>query len=392
MIYLSLEGQARRLCSTIKIEELNAEDGVNKVISKLKEFYEKDAEQLAFDAYEKFEMFQRPVDMMIADYCNEFDIRYNVIKEKKMELPQGVLAYRLLKSANLSKEKQALVRATVNNLTYNDMKKQIRAVHDKKVSIKSSLDVNNDKVKESYAAYEEDEQEEVFYNNRCSQSQTKGTTRSWKGGYDRDGRYRGNNSDSNNYNNNNNNKYFGRNRSQWRSGGNRAFAVRKCWEHQKNPADRFGNTSRCVVCESILHWAKDCPHSESNETTITLLATRDVEENYMINFLGETLNTAVLDSGCSKTVCGEVWLNCYLKSLSEEELELIEEKEGGSKFKFGNGDALLSIKKVAIPALIRSRQVMIKTDVVATDIPLLLSYYRFPLYSQVMRKRSLTVI
>ena len=105
MIYLSLEGQARRLCSTIKIEELNAEDGVNKVISKLKEFYEKDAEQLAFDAYEKFEMFQRPVDMMIADYCNEFDIRYNVIKEKKMELPQGVLAYRLLKSANLSKEK-----------------------------------------------------------------------------------------------------------------------------------------------------------------------------------------------------------------------------------------------------------------------------------------------
>ena len=209
-----MEGQARRLCSTIKIEELNAEDGVNKVISKLKEFYEKDAEQLAFDAYEKFEMFQRPVDMMIADYCNEFDIRYNVIKEKKMELPQGVLAYRLLKSANLSKEKQALIRATVNNLTYNDMKKQICAVHDKTVSIKSSLDVNNVKVEESYAAYEEDEQEEVFYNNRFSLSQTKGTTRSWKGGYDRDGRYRGNNSDSNNYNNKN--KYFGRNRSQWR--------------------------------------------------------------------------------------------------------------------------------------------------------------------------------
>ena len=102
---------------------------------------------------------------------------------------------------------------------------------------------------------------------------------------------RGNNSDSNNYNNNNN-KYFGRNRSQWRSGGNRAFAVRgNARNIKKNPADRFGNTSRCVVCESILHWAKDCPHSESNETTITLLATRDVEENYMINFLGETLNT-----------------------------------------------------------------------------------------------------
>ena len=62
MTYLSLEGEVRRLCSAIKIEELNAEDGMEKVISKLKEFYEKDAEQLAFDAYEKFEMFQRIYD------------------------------------------------------------------------------------------------------------------------------------------------------------------------------------------------------------------------------------------------------------------------------------------------------------------------------------------
>ena len=99
MIYLSLEGQARRLCSTIKIEELNA--GVEKVLSKLGDFYEEDAEQLAFDAYGKCEMFQCPVDMTIADYYNEFDIRYDVIKEKKMELPPGVLELRLLKRANL---------------------------------------------------------------------------------------------------------------------------------------------------------------------------------------------------------------------------------------------------------------------------------------------------
>ena len=53
-------------------------------------------------------------------------------------------------------------------------------------------------MEESYTAYKEDEQEEVFYNNRFSQTQIKGTTRSRKGGYDRDGHYRGNSSNNNN--------------------------------------------------------------------------------------------------------------------------------------------------------------------------------------------------
>ena len=110
MIYLSLEGKARRLCSSIKIDDLSSDDGVDKLIKKLKELYDKDAEQLAFDAYEKFESFQRPINMSITDYCNEFELRYSHIKDKEMKLPEGVLAYRLLKSANLITDHQSLIR------------------------------------------------------------------------------------------------------------------------------------------------------------------------------------------------------------------------------------------------------------------------------------------
>ena len=45
--------------------------------------------------------------------------------------------------------------------------------------------------------------------------------------------------------------------------------------------------------------------------------------NTMKSFVGESLNTAILDSGCTKNVCGSVCLDCYIDSLSKEEIESI---------------------------------------------------------------------
>ena len=125
-IYLSLEGQARQCCADIKVETLHSDSGIDELIKKLKTLYDKDAEQAAFIAYEEFETFQRPPSMSILDYINEFE-RNNKIKSKKIELPDAVLAYtcRLLKSANVSEEKQTLARATISKLTFEDMKKQL---------------------------------------------------------------------------------------------------------------------------------------------------------------------------------------------------------------------------------------------------------------------------
>ena len=88
---------------------------------------DKDAEQAAFIAYEEFETFQRPPSMSTLDYINEFERRNNKIKSKKIELPDAVLAYRLLKSANVSEQKQTLARATISKLTFEDMKKQLNS-------------------------------------------------------------------------------------------------------------------------------------------------------------------------------------------------------------------------------------------------------------------------
>ena len=47
-----------------------------------------------------------------------------------MELPTRVLVYRLLKSVDISEDKQQLARATMSSFTYDDMKKQLKAIYD----------------------------------------------------------------------------------------------------------------------------------------------------------------------------------------------------------------------------------------------------------------------
>ena len=41
-----------------------------------------------------------------------------------------MLAYRLLKSVDISEDKQQLARATMSSFTYDDMKKQLKAIYD----------------------------------------------------------------------------------------------------------------------------------------------------------------------------------------------------------------------------------------------------------------------
>ena len=155
-IYLSLSQKIRQECADISVNELNAENGVTLLINKLKDLYAKDTDQLSYTAYEQFETFCRPIEMNLTDYINEFERLYNKIKVYKMELPTGVLAYRMLKSANISEEKQQLVRATLDALTYEDMKKKLKAIHniisddnDMKIKLESTYLSNQEEMNEA---------------------------------------------------------------------------------------------------------------------------------------------------------------------------------------------------------------------------------------------------
>ena len=98
--------------------------------------------------------------------------------------------------------------------------------------------------------------------------------------------------------------------------------------------------------------------------------------------VGENLNCPVLDSGCSQIVCGQNWLKCFEDSFDEG--VSIKKRSSCATFKFGNRGPVQSLKKVVLPVTIGNDKISLETDVVDTDIPLLLS--------KAAMKKSSTVI
>ena len=66
-------------------------------------------------------------------------------------------------------------------------------------------------------------------------------------------------------------------------------------------------------------------------------------------------------------------MDSYLDSPTPGYLLKVVEERSSSSFKFGNGNKVLSTKAVTIPATIGNNDVLIKTDVIQNDLPLLLS-------------------
>ena len=121
VIYLSLDKKIRKTCSDRKVRDLNSEHGVDILVNNLKSLFAKNINQAPYLAYDKYETFKRPTDMSMIDFIN---IKY------EMELPTGVLAYRLLKSVEISEDKQQLARATLTSFLYECMKRQLKAIYD----------------------------------------------------------------------------------------------------------------------------------------------------------------------------------------------------------------------------------------------------------------------
>ena len=360
-IYLSLEGKARECCKSIKVDELKGSNGKEKLMNKLQELYAVDNEQRIYQAYEEFENYARPTTSTMTDFLNEWERRYNQLKARDIELPDAVLAYRLLKSANLSSEKQALVRATVSKLTLENMKKQIKAIFDSSAISDLSEQASAIKLEQNamYTQSMENDCEEVFYNrNKFIRGRGGFRGSRGRGNYTYQGGSRG---------------YFAGQHTERAAASGDTGSGDTSRTRRTNPPTRSGLPSRCVVCESIYHWAKDCPHNKKVNQT---MFTKDIDIGTMNNFVHETLNQAVLDSGCSKTVCGEKWYKNFVESCSSKQRSEIKEKQcKPSIFRFGDGREVTSKMTVILPVTIGHTKVNLETDIVEADIPLLLSKY-----------------
>ena len=261
---------------------------------------------MAYYAYDNFEKFRRPTNMTVAEFAVEFERLHNKAKAHEMVLPDGILAYKFLNNANISDSREKLIRATMTTLSYEVMKEQLKKIFgDLSISAVSnkqkSIPDNNIQVKV-------EPQEEFAYENiHCDDSYTKRFSRNYRS---RTNRFSCSG-------------FRGRGRSRGNNFGN-ASCDRKpdSTLPKKNPMKQDVTISKCRNCGSIYLWAKNCPDSFNNYTQSKKSSKDEDHEvslysDTMKHFVCETMGTAVLDSGCTKNVCGETWLQCYLETLDE---------------------------------------------------------------------------
>ena len=149
-VFLTLEGKAREAVLKMDIKTLNENDGMTKLYEKLDTLFKEDSDQSALLAYEAFEKYQKPEGLSVCDYLIEFDCLVAKLKDFKITVPEPILAYRVLKSANLKPEDERLIKATVSELTLAKMSEQLKKVmrgydtSEKKypaVQVKNELDI-----------------------------------------------------------------------------------------------------------------------------------------------------------------------------------------------------------------------------------------------------------
>ena len=247
----------------------------------------------------------------------------------------------------------------------------------------------------------------------------------WRGGRGARGGFRGRNDGSKNFNNSGGGGYRGGDPGYTARGGYRGVGGGQSSQVSGsrggkvtkpiNPTDESGEPFTCSSCGSYRHLLNECPHSyeniKKNNTTPTLVAEAvmaasgadtdyhcegaegDTEDRSsedlcdVILYTGygkkhetevsqlarEAINKAVLDSACGETCCGESWVETFLDSLADEVRETVVYGKSDKLFKFGGGEILPSLYTVELPCVLAGKSVRILADVVASDIPLLIS-------------------
>ena len=170
-IFLSLEVKTHQPSPVL----IKSKDGVKEIMKVLDKLYICDKVQLGFEIYNTFERLHCPADMTICGDINEFEPLLNKTTKFVTIMPEDILAYRLLKSADLSEEQEQLVKATIDKYMFKTMQEQLKRIYgDKKMSnetnFKSDIKVENNTFyqKDSHGD-DTDDRNETYYQRELNQ-------------------------------------------------------------------------------------------------------------------------------------------------------------------------------------------------------------------------------
>jgi hypothetical protein len=248
----ALEGKTLDFATRMDLEKVKAATGVDFVLTELDKYFKKDETQIAFVAIENLENYKR-TNESISEYIEEFSRRKDLVEECEgmgAAYSDSVLAYRLLKQAQLTPSESQLIRATIARLTFEHMVNAMKKTLGDVVIMEGAGASNNSAVLPIGVIKREFDEGAQFYGN--SNDYHKPWKNNWvKRGYNA---YAGRGRNASGER--------GRGRSEYRpqnfnNDGTSAEDGRP--DDQENKKDRHGNVMTCNICKSKFHFANICP-------------------------------------------------------------------------------------------------------------------------------------
>ena len=346
-----------------------AEDGVKQILEFLDALLGQDDFTKEINAFEKIWNLRKRAGQTIVEYVKDFELKINECSLNNCEFTDKCKAFMLLLAAGLTHTQYELIKGTVN---LNETGKVFQNVKAKMVTMLTNSIGNvvgnskPDNVDEAFFA----EHEQAF----LAWSKKKGN---FKG------------------------KSWGNN--------NNSSSFQKQSNDPINPKDKDGRTYKCRICDSYRHLARQCPHNTKNKNPTQFSNSKGSKHMYMAEgekesvekgnvtepesdeeerekvyfttnqkelskFTAESLNSAALDTCCTKSLAGQKWLDIFLQSAPKH---LLKDVKGpyasNTTFEFGNQAILKAGKAYTIPVIIGEDYHQIEIDIIDSDIPLLLS-------------------
>ena len=385
VVHLSLRGRIQRASMEVGVEVLNSKNGMDALIKRLDSFFLQNKGIRQFNAFYNIQDYRRKEETNVNDFIGEFEHLCYKLKSEAIDLPDTIQAYCLLACCNLPQKDRNLIMAGIQEITYADMKSKIQQVFGNKIGMAENNESRSD------PGLCAEKSPDVFYARNVSNHRGRSN-------------FRGNFSNS-------------RGNSSMRGRGNLPGSQANGYENQRqtglfrgapkytrgktgNP-HKDGKQTQCFRCGSLDHWRHECPNpqpyrngamyargndEDEDEDYVWFTMSDTMKENNFTMFVGctgesvlvnslvdDSKGCGILDSGCTKTVCGERWLKDYVENLSDYEKSLVKEESSPASFTFGDGITVKSQKKLTLPCMIGGMKGKVVTDVVECDIPLLLS-------------------
>ncbi len=198
MVALALSGRARETAMQIPVDDLNTDTGMTTLLAKLEDLFLKEENDRTYEAYTSFDRIVRDSNVSMTDYIIDFEQRYSRMRKYKMELPDAVLAFKLLDTACLDVKDRQLALTACADLTFASVKSALKRIFTGNAS-DSTVGINQET---AYVTEQRRRRGKSWPQNDQQRTPLPGTS----------------------------------------------------------PLDRYGCRSKCAVCQSTFHWAKDCPH------------------------------------------------------------------------------------------------------------------------------------